>query len=300
MHNLISALLERKVLVSPDIMESLSGMDPDSIASTAGSQIVLTSLSQPKGMLVHPPKRKGRLSPQDVSSFYLSRLSFARAAFGARLSPISVNKAPSVAGQLDLVGIVRERLDGSFILEDQTGSIEVRSKSAPAVGDAVGIRGHVREGIFFEKEFLYPDIQLNRKIGSHPATIILSEDHIDEPADHAFAFSDNPQANPARIVIGAASVLAYKPAAQLTIDQAAEMLRKRSLMQPADRVDSDTDYFFVDKIPDVFFILSEKNLTSVYRGVLIVLSNAARIDLDSKHVEFVQAKTRTPRKAALA
>lgn len=295
MQDFVRELLERKVLISPGILEAAKQKTLDDLVGLSSGSVVLTCLEpQRDAVTISRYKPAETLSPADISAFYRSRFNSLKKTLASKSRPVSINKASGASGDVEIIGFVRARHEGGILVEDETGILEVRCQTTPSTGDVVCINGFFREGVMFAKDVSYPDVALRRKLGQAHKSVIFCEEPVGQKADYVFSFNEIPAAklipNPATIKItsgGTATITAYKPPAEASVKQAEAFLKKRHLMLSADQITGPEDNLTIAETPDVLWLASAANLKSVYKGVLIVLSKACRIDLSTKEVEFL-------------
>lgn len=299
MQKLIRELLGKKVLLSPEILDQALGKPADELVQLSQGHIVLTSLEPPKARPAYEVRSwegRERMSPADISAFYKAKFATLKKILAAKASPLSISKIGSSYADVEAIGLVRERIESGFIIEDGTGTLAVRHPAAPDIGDVVAVKGGVKEGMMFAKELLYPDIPLKRQIAKLRKTAILCSGKTAGEADFIFSFGSGGIAvqSPAHITVNAEEsvrILGYRPVADITMKQAESFLRKRHLGLPEDAGCLSQGHVIEDA-PEVLWITSPRNEKAIYKGVLIVLSEDVKIDLFSKEVEFLGLKER--------
>ena len=201
--------------------------------------------------------------------------------------------------------MVKEVTPNGFITEDPTDEIEViiKQKDGISADDVIGVTGTVRENKLYAKETIFPDIPINRKITTHKLNLIfshkISENTNKEPFDMLFSLDSKTEKNHTRITTNPFKIkiqnkehlhiLVYKPPKTLQPKDAILFLKKRHLSQPESQIPAEGDPFFIDTIPDVFWIVSDQEWKENYKGVVLFScskNSFAKIKLETRELEF--------------
>ncbi len=294
MREFVRELLDRKVLVSPDLLEKAKTKSMEELVKLSSHSIVLTNLESRQEVEITGPIKKDKMTPADISAFYRSKFTSLKKLLELKIKPISISKASGTFSDIEVTGIVKERNESGFVLEDETGTLNIKYHSQPDIGDVVAAKGFVREGVMFAKDVGYPDIPLKRRIGEAERKIVLCDRPVSTQADYIFSLIEQANTtlipNPAHIKItagGTAMITAYKPPSPISVKEAEKLLLKRHLMISPAQIACPADSYAITEVPDVLWIASDKNEKSIYKGVLIVLSPACMVDLSTKEVEFL-------------
>lgn len=102
---------------------------------------------------------------------------------------VSINKLPQRKKEFSLIGMVRQKNEGSIILEDSTGELTIHFENMKKeldkiVGDEVLGMVCERNGMVKAKKIIWPDIPLKRKINktkNETYCLFLSDIHMDDP-----------------------------------------------------------------------------------------------------------------------
>jgi DNA polymerase II small subunit/DNA polymerase delta subunit B len=308
---IIKRLLENGILVSPEELEKLNGKNIDEfIGKMKEAGAVKTPDKDAEkhegGAVINIRKKKAKtkLSVKDVAEFYTDKFNKIKGVISEKAEVVSINKLKGIFSDTCIVGMVTELTARGFALQDTTGSIEVVSKHKPEVNDVIGVRGIPREKTFFESEIVFPDIAMNREIGKIKGARAVLAEKISGPVEGAnFIISPSPGfkddkvitdfPNPGFIEIKKNAkekidVLVYRPPKEVNLNKAAELLKKRHLMVDKWQIDSNQDNFFIDKVPDVFWVISDGRGKMIYKGVLVVLGKGpVEVDFGTKEVRFL-------------
>lgn len=263
----------------------------------------------------HFPKKE-KMEVKDFIDYYNMKYVGLRDILMKKLNAVSINKSKDLISTVSVIGMVKEKAQNGFIIEDQTGSIETISKSEPQTGDVIAVTGTVRENKIFEKEITYPDVPLTFKPRSINGTLFLLKDDtnkdvkFDELSESSAAviilkktklkhnFLRSGIQNPSIIKFnkGKNEVLlfAYEPTEPLNQEQATSLLKKRHMSPVRKEIRFDAkigDPFLLEPIPEIIWLIGGENSEFVknYKGVTIISTGnkAARIDLETKKVEFI-------------
>lgn len=210
------------------------------------------------------------LKPIDISYIHAQKYKEIKEIILEKTNPVSINKLKDVSGKAEIIGVVFEKTQRGFVLEDETGSIDVIcGKEEADEDDVVGVRGAFRNGVFVAEEVIYPDVPLGREsdIINIPISVrgaelsIGNRDFkIDKPIKH-FVVSEEKRNM---------RILFYKAEKPLSKDEAVKILKRRFIEIRRGVLSS---FFVIKKEPDVFIISSEdsKEERINYKGVSIFL-----------------------------
>lgn len=270
-HTIVRTCFERGILLSPAILDTVA--DHHLPALKPNDDVVVTSLPEAPGVSV-----------AEIASFYQEKYKAIQTLLLEKLTPISLNNATKQFGEISVIGMVQEHLPGGFILEDPTGSVDVRG-DRPAIGDVVGVVGYMKEGTLVMKELQYPDIPLPKEVVRLPVTVRLTPTQVQASETQVVSAT----------VPSADGVVSAPPPSQVEVNGARIIvadndgdpivwLRKRHLP------DSDRSHpFIIEKIPHLLWKIGTKNQHQTYKGVMVVetdQSSSAQVNFFSHTVEF--------------
>ncbi|MBU2520055.1 MAG: hypothetical protein KKB03_02325 [Nanoarchaeota archaeon] len=236
-------------------------------------------------------KKKKQVIPKDFIDYYNKKYEGIRNILTKKLNATSINKAMDISSTSNIIGVVKQRAQNGFVLEDQTGSIEIISKDDPPIGDILSVTGSSREGKFFEKEIVYPDIPLTHRINSLKGEITLEKQDGKINVISSAVTKETTTPSHIRIKKGDREVLVfiYEPIEPIRQDHVVELLKKRHLSPKISEILYDDDPFIIEPVPDVVVLFGGEEYVKNYKGVTVVStgSRATKIDLETKKVEFV-------------
>ena len=192
---IIKTFFEHNVLLSPELLEKVNENNINEILSRAkqSKTAVVTELGQKPTSLqeilfeVKKTTQNKRLSAQDFAKYYNNKYEGIKnillKKIGAEKDTVSINKTKNTFSDVLVIGMVRELTPQGFILEDPTGETDVISEEKTDPDDVVGVKGSVRENKLFAKEVTVPDIPLSREITKIDASVFLTTEAIEHPAD---------------------------------------------------------------------------------------------------------------------
>ena len=308
---LVRKLTREGVLITPDVMEDIKAGKYNQ-TKTEKQTKSKTKLS----VKVLSPKPMERLSPKDFTTYFNNRFSCLRDLLIKKAPSISINKA--VDGQdVSVIGMVRERSTQGFVLEDVTGEIPVVSSDIVRDDDVISVSGKVIEGKLIASDVYWPDIPLTNQPKRILGMNILLATEIDDSLkgmiddfDLVFVKSNgisNPKTftnipSPATISINkegnGISILVYAPPQPINPKDAIGLLKRRHLMPEKKEISSTTDHFFINDIPEIFWVISNVRHVEHYKGVTLVMSkkhDSLKVDCETGEVYFSQENNDTTR-----
>jgi hypothetical protein len=315
---IVRALTKRGIIVTPGVLERIeSGMPVEEAVGQAEPPARKT----PKTKLLVKIRRAEpmpRMSPEDFTSYYNNRYEGLKKLLLKRVNALSINKARESFSEVSVIGMVREKNPQGFTLEDTTGEIPVVSSDDITEDDVVGVRGVIKEGRLFQKELIWPDVPPNSGARLIPSMTLLLSTFLDENIRQAapgFSLMIVPERpgmeltedekrklitdlpNPCLATIDREgtdfSVLVYKPARQLSPQEAAGLLKKRHLSPDRGEISTRTDPFLIEPVPDLLWIISGERHFERYRGVGIIMTkenDAVKYDAGTGRVYFAYDK----------
>jgi len=303
---IVKACLQLGVLVSGEDLKRIeAGLSvEDFIASK--TQAVMPEVDDGKQSKLTYRLRKTKqdiITPADIIEQEKNRYEAVKGMLLSKTSAISISNARDGAASVTLIGVVRQKGESGFVLEDFTGEIEVVCDGDKNVDedDVISVRGAVKNGKLVCKDVIYPDVPLLRPIGRIEASLLL----MPKPAKPAAAvdavLSTGPvetetkniviEASPSHLNLyksgGKVSVIFYRTADEMTQQQAINMLKKRSLKK-GKGIAADAGAYLIDPVPDILWIAGKgQDWIETYKGVTIVHSPEG-----SERQAFINLKTR--------
>ncbi len=285
----IKNLYERGILPSPREFEEALGQGAgDSETKEDGISVKLKK---------HDKKK--RLSAQDFTEYYNNKYEKIKEILLRRMDVVSITNAKTDSSPCGIIGIVKGMTQAGFILEDPTGEIEVIKSDISELekinpDDVFGIRGFVREGKFFPKEMVWPDIPLSHRIGRMQGTdIILSDNNhprliiSDGKTRREVQIDETPE----WIIISRGQdrvVLVAFKASNTSRDDAILYLKKRSLPEPGP-IKPTNPLCLIEEIPDILWLIQGDEWTETHKGITVIScggGSLARVNLEKRTVEF--------------
>jgi hypothetical protein len=172
-----------------------------------------------------------------------------------KTEPTSINKIGFTGASI--VGVVTEKTENGFVLQDATNEVNVISSSEAEKGNLIGVKGFMRNGFFVSDEILWPDIPLQRKANNLPKTMFA-----ERRAAGDFVSPGTKETH--YMEKGKLSILFFHGG----IDEETGVRILKSRMIPG------IIPFLITKIPDFFWILGSKNWFRTYKGVAIISTDS--------------------------
>lgn len=319
---LVKRALGAGILLTPDLLETLDENKLDQMIAEAKQKdkSVLTDREKPtKSKLVIKVSRvvpRERLVPEDFVKYYNNKYDGIRKILLKRVDAVSINKVRESYDEVSVIGMVRELMPNGFMIEDPTGEIGVVSDDKPDVDDVIGVKGTVREKKIIANEIILPDIPLTNQLNKiNNISILLTTSltgkarNLSQSTNFTLIPSTGSESldekekqrvitnftNPTWVKISTMgnemNILVYRPDDDMEQKQAIDYLRKRHLSPERNKIISPDDCFFLQTIPDIFWLISPKKFLENYKGVTIVSCEApdvALANLGTREVEFKQ------------
>jgi protein tyrosine phosphatase (PTP) superfamily phosphohydrolase (DUF442 family) len=305
---IVKKLIEMGIIPTPEIIEKVNkkGFDALIKESIKGEKKKQPTEEQIE-VNIRETQKKKKLSPKDFASLYKDRYEKIQKILSEKIDVVSINKIKNVFSEISIIGMVIEKTLNGFLVEDLTGKIEVVSTADVSEDDVIGIKGHVRENKLFANEIVYPDIPFNREIGKMKAfaflvekptsgdienirnsnIIVTSHEISDAPIDVKNKVIIKNISNPAFIEMKRGKekigLLVYKPHKDIKPEQAIAILKKRCFPIDKEQIWSVNT---INTVPDIFWIITSAKETKIYKGILLIFSPRAMVNLETKEVEF--------------
>jgi hypothetical protein len=304
--SLVREFLKKGMLISPSALEE---MEKDRAKSEihpkgAGSCVVLGE--KKKGIrctIKGTAAQKGSMTPEDAIRSYRERFEKLRGLMLRKTDAVSVKNAAKENSKISVIGMVREESEGSFILEDTTGMITVKSSTKVLPDDVVSATGWVRDGVLIAENLSYPDISISHDVGSASGSLLLSfaqvpgtggADVMITPDTLKDAYGEKHLQAPTWAFIedasgAAVSVFIYIHEGPADKGLALSWLRRRVVGDPRPYAQGSTP--ILDKEPDIFWIVGKNEPWSTnYKGVTIISFGKGRqalVDLRTRNVDII-------------
>ena len=255
------------------------------------------SQGTPKQILeLYKTKKLQKMSPRDFLEYYNNKYTGLRDILLKKIQAVSINKASESYSEVSVIGMVRETVPGGFVMEDETGEITVISRENVEPDDVVGASGHIKEGQLFSSGLIWPDVPLNNKpnpsiglnilfvwkvnerimkiIDSFGLVFARAESGINPTEIEQKVVQGLPNPCHARIISdsGELRLLFYEPATPPASEACRIFLRRRHFSPDKKNIFSTTDPFLIDPVPDVCWLISDKQHVERYKGVTIIMS----------------------------
>ena len=284
--HIIQKFLKEGILLSPDALEKADEINTEQLLDQAKNQKQIVFAPEKPNELTTTVRElvaKEKMSPQDFISHYNTHFNGIRGLLLKKLTnPVSVSNAKKSLS-CSTIGMVRERTQRGFIIEDTTGWAEVVSKSEDVVeDDVIGLKGSTKEGVIFAEEIVWPDIPLNHKASAPDIDICLSlkkeaRPTISPQTAHV-ASKDFNLSNPAWVTISlgdqAMTILVYNPQRNIPKKEPISWLRKRHIRPARDQIKWPEDPFLIEPIPNILWIVQPGDQwKEMYKGVAVISSD---------------------------
>lgn len=174
MSDVVEKFLKKGILISPDIKAKIKPEEVEEIATKLDEKsAVLTEdcycFIRGKGVKVIEEYKKGEEVKRITNfvDFYNKRFEFLREILKAKLEVekiTSINKLNY--GSVVVIGMVRERKEDGFTIEDSTGSVFCVSDKKMLEDEVIAVSGNFSKAGLKEEKIFYPDIPLSKKVNT--------------------------------------------------------------------------------------------------------------------------------------
>jgi hypothetical protein len=300
---IVKELLSRGIMVTPETLERMKTGGHSDIIRQAGSGTVLRDGQEEKlKCRLKITERPPQLTPEDAIKASRERYERIRKMLLGKVDAVSIHNIRRTTAKLCVVGQVREKKDGGFLLEDGTGEIRVQTKEDAEPGDVIAVKGWIRENVLYGEEIVYPGIPINREINVMDGTLLLTRepeerggtaDIILTPDMMMGEGKERRMPNPAWVFLERggkrATVLVYSPDRDADKETVVSWLSKRYIGSDKGPI-TDGDKI-LDEIPDIVWIINGNGPWAVnYKGVTIIspgLKKQALVDLHTRKVKII-------------
>jgi hypothetical protein len=305
--SLVREFLKKGVLVSPSTLQDMEDgkIKKELPSSEAKSSVVLGE--KRKGMRctlrgAGAAAQKGSMTPEDAVRTYRERFEKLRGLLLRKTDAVSVKNAVRENSKVSVIGMVREADTSSFLLEDTTGTIPVRSSVKVLPDDVLSATGWVRDGTLIAESISYPDISISHDVACASGRLLLSfasgpdaghADVVITPDTLKDAYGEKRLQTPAWAYIEDASgatvsVFIYVHEGSIDQNLALSWLRRRVVGSPGPFVRENTS--ILDREPDIFWVIgTNEPWTANYKGVTIVSFGKGRqalVDLGTRDISI--------------
>lgn len=318
---LVKRALDAGILLTPEMLDSLDDQKLERMILESKQKKTVLADKEPTSrskLLI----KMGRVIPkqemmtEDFTKYYNNKYDGIKNILLKKMDAVSINKVRDTYDEVSLIGMVREVTPNGFILEDQTGEIEILSPDPVDVDDVVGVKGSSREGKLLANEIVWPDISLSnqlKKISNISLLLTTKVTPKSRSMIHSSSFTLIPDledadlneketgrvmtkfTNPTTITISSTgnemNILVYTPEEDVGQEKAKEFLKKRHLSPGRNKITGPDDHFLINTVPDILWLVSPKRFLENYKGVTIIsckAPDAAIANLGTREVEFKQ------------
>ena len=308
---IVRKLLSLGVMTTPETLKKIEeiGLDAflEKISKSQGAVFHEEEKSRDRlSCCIAGPVERPEMTPDDVIKANAEKFRKISGLLLRKMDAVSIKNIGRTSAKLSIVGMVKDKTGQGFVLEDETGEIEVISNEKVELDDVIGVRGWLREKALFAQETVYPDIQIDRAVNSMDNTLLLlgesasknrEADMVLTPAFFRDAGGkEKAIQNPAWIFLEKGSkkmaIVVYRPEEKTGRDDVMAWLKKRYI--GSGRAPAPEKSRIIETVPDIFWIVSANEpWTTNYKGITLVSfdnGNQASIDLRTRKIEFVQDK----------
>lgn len=296
---ILRRLLEEGVMARPEDLERLDesnideyikqkGMLPqENLPETPSLQITAIEVcSQPK------------LSVSDLASFYMDRLQRLKKLF-PKIDAVSINKTKGTFSNVSVIGMVRQKTSRGYLIEDETGDVELVTDQELADDDVVGVTGQAKEGMLFASNITYPGLAFNRHLGriqktkifmgnNYPEDVKVDDYLVCEKKEAKARFSGFSEPCTFKIAKGNEEfTILYIPFAS-SLQEATTWLNKRYVPTEPKNVPGPVDMLAMNNIPDLIWMGFHEKSSIVHKGVIIAgTGDGFILDLETREIRYV-------------
>jgi len=282
--DIVHRLLREGIMVSAQELDTLNAGNIEGFIAGKKNQQSKADLKPALTVTVesHSPKR---MDAKGLTQLYLDAFQKLRALLVKKVDAVSINKTKNVFSNVSIIAMVKSKTERGYIVEDETGEMEVVTDQAMDEDDVIAITGMVREGRLFAGEIEYPEIPFNRDIGKLHAKVFLGPSIPADAIADAFLVNGDAMVSPSVVTLSRgdekATILFCSPG-NAAIHQAGTWLKRRQIHSWAPLV--------LDPIPDVIWVHAAERGSSLHKGVLVVSPGpGALVDMETKEVQFLGA-----------
>lgn len=277
---MVRQLLKKGVLVSPEALSRINTEPPElPTHQTERFEIKTTTTAE-----------RERVSVKDFTEHYNNKYTEIKNMLSRKAEAVSINKLGSIFSEVSVIGMIKEMTPQGFVLEDQTGEIEIipKEKVGLEVNDVVAVRGIIRESRLFCNEIILPDIPLTHEVRTMDAALAANHNEIvlkTEAGKRTAPLKESPLRATLYKGNRELDLLVCKPDKEPTPKEAVHILKKRQLPENG----MSLNHNIISKIPDMLLLLSNKNWIESYKGVTIIScakDSIVVVNLRTRQAEF--------------
>lgn len=304
---IVKKLLSLGVMATPDVLERIekSGLEAYlGNIKNGGCMVVEEGVSKGEELRcsIGQFPVKSEMTPEDFVQANAEKFRRIRDLLLRKMDAVSITNISRTNSRLSVVGMVKEKTSQGFVLEDETGEVEVKATAIVKLDDVIGVRGWARDGKLFGEEIVYPDIPVNRPLNSLDNTLLLvgnatgGEGGADVVLSPYAVIDKNGVEksipNPAWVSLQKGekkmTIVIYKPENQASKEDALGWLMKRYI--GTDNIPVPSGDRVLETIPDILWIVSENvPWSGNYKGVTLISfgrRNRVLIDLNTRKIEI--------------
>jgi hypothetical protein len=302
--DIVRNLLSRGIMVTPETLEKMKAEEIDKTLRGTGSACVVAGDRKDKKLTcrLRPAEKPQRLTPEDVMKAAQHRYETLKGILLGKTDAVSIRNLGRTTAKICVVGQVRDKRQGGFMIEDPTGEMWVKTAENAETGDVIAVKGWVRENAIFAEDIIYPDVPISRKIGVMDGSILLAPERCvqESPVDVVLTpdtiagdGKERRMPNPAWIFLEkdnkGVTVLVYRTDEKVEKEKAFSWLRKRCIGSEEGPVPDNGRV--IDPVPDLLWLISDNEPWSGnYKGVTVISLGRRKkslIDLKTRKVEIM-------------
>ncbi|MBL7205990.1 MAG: hypothetical protein ISS36_00150 [Candidatus Aenigmarchaeota archaeon] len=303
---IVMRFVEKGVLLSPEVLKNINEENIEFYLKKADNQeqTILGNIEKESKVNVKIKRVvvKEKLLLKNFIKYYNNRYNGLKKILLEKVNPVSINNIKNSFSIVAVIGMVKEMRESGFILEDMTGSVEVISKNKVDIDDVIAVKGMRREEKLLENKIIFPNIPKENRLRKIDGVKVAFMKKLNKELKADFIFTEEGKeeknvftnfTNPSWITISRGNnemnILVYKPEKDVNPNIVVDYLVKRHLKPEPQMIKSEEDYFLLEPIPDIMWILSEKKWARNYNGVSIIScgGGGVLVDLGKRGVEFI-------------
>ncbi len=304
---IIRELMAKGIMVTPDILEMALRDGIDQVVSSR-HDVVMSSVrtTERTRNAAEPIKCSSLLSEskkeytiEDAVKSNYRRYESLRRMLLRKADAVSIKNITNAKSRITVVGMVKEKKDFGFVLEDSTGEATVKSDANVETDDVIGVNGWVRNGVFTADDVFYPDIPMDRVVGTIEGTLLLKNtgsipdvnaDVTVTPDSFITGGKEAMTCTPNTITVERGGkkliIVVYKTDDPVNKNDAIRWLRRR-FMPSSERIfDS---MYVLDPVPDILWISSKNDYwCDNYKGTTMVsfgYGRSALVDMKTRGIK---------------
>ena len=291
--DIVRTLLAEGIMVSPEKLEEIKrtglGTYLEKRKKSSSQQPGKTPAIKCR---VKSQRNITEITPDESLRLHGERFETLRKILLRKADAVSINNIGNSSSKVTVVGMVKESGGGSFVLEDSTGEITVRSGERPETDDVLCVKAWPRDGALTGAEIYFPDVPPPKEIPSMEGILSFGSSG---DADVSIIGSKLTcgggetvlgKTSSIKLESGGKSMNAlFHSGDKITRERALSWLKKRQitgLSQPP-------GFFVIEDVPDLFLLLGcDGTWHENYKGVTIIglpHGKTALVDLKTREVK---------------